>query len=178
MLPPSTFRVSSASHFVIVCSLSMCVLYPLLSLSTLPLTHHHLTPHFTQPFCHVLGILPFHPQTCQNSSLSSTLLSPPSTIIHAPIWCHGRSPSTGQRAACSPNGAPSGSCSACATTFSGLPSTLPRGGSWGSDQTSRKRQLLTSMLALVPVTLSNAPRNPGQLGCHVQLLSVSPSWRA
>jgi hypothetical protein len=34
------------------------------------------------------------------------------------------------------------------------------------------------MLVLLPVTLSNAPRMPGRLGLHAQLLFVSLSWIA
>ncbi len=63
------------------------------------------------------------PQTCHtpNPFHPSPLLSPQHyTIIHAPIWCRGRSPSTGPRAACSLSGIPSGSCSAYATTQFGL----------------------------------------------------------
>ncbi len=56
--------------------------------------------------------------------------------------------------------------------------TPPPGGRCGTDQSSRFRLILAPMLILLPVTCSNAPRTPGQPGCHDQLLSVSRSWRA
>ncbi len=90
-----------------------------------------LTPppkQITQPRCRTVGNT-FHLKPCHtpNPFHPSPLLSPqPYTIIHAPIWCRGRSPSTGPRAACSLSGIPSGSCSAYATTWSGLSSTPPR----------------------------------------------------
>ncbi len=109
----------------------------------------------THPPCHYPN--PFHPLP---------LLSPlPSTIIHAPIWCRGRSPPTGPRAPCSLNGTDSVSCSAYATTRSGLSPTFPPpGGCCGTDQICRSQLTLPPVLVLLPVTLSNAPRTPGQLG--------------
>ncbi len=96
--------------------------YPCCAPYTLPLGH---TP-VTYPPCHTPS--PFHPFT--------PLLLLPSTIIHASTWCRGRSPSTGPRAPCSLNGTNLGSCSAYATTRSGLSSTPPPGGCCELDQIS------------------------------------------
>jgi hypothetical protein len=135
--------VPSASHFLVVCSPSVlflppppqttqCVPHccsintsshsttlllnpilpnPLLLNSccapyTLPLGH---TP-VTHPPCHIPS--PVHPFTPS--------LSLPSTIIHAPIWCRGRSPSTVPRAPCSLNGTNTVSCSAYVLTSNRL----------------------------------------------------------
>jgi hypothetical protein len=73
----------------------------------------------THPPCHTPN--PLHPLPL--------LLPLPFTIIHAPIWCRGRSRSIGPRAACSLSEMPSGSCTAYATTRSGLSSTPPPGNS-------------------------------------------------
>ncbi len=55
----------------------------------------------------------------------------PSMTVHGPTWCRGRLRSAGLRALYSPNGMTSVSYSACATTHSGLSSTLPLGGDAG-----------------------------------------------
>jgi hypothetical protein len=85
----------------------------------------------TQPPSHCFTTIPhcFHLKPCHPPNFSLLFL-PPSPTIHAPSWCHGSLQSTGQRATYSPNGTPSGFCSACATTLSGseLSSTSPLGG--------------------------------------------------
>ncbi len=148
------------------------------------LLHHPLTqPNFTQPLLSNPCCSPYTiprgttPRTHQtwhtpNPFHPSPLLLPlPSTIIHAPIWCSGRSPIIGPRAACSLNGMPLGSYSVHAKTGSGLSSTRPLGDRCGTDQSSRL--ICRPMLALRPMMLSNAPRTRGQLGWHAQPLSVS-----
>jgi hypothetical protein len=52
------------------------------------------------------------------------------------------------------------------------------GGRCRPDQISWLRLILSPMLALLPVTFSNAPRMPGQLGWRVEPLSVSRFWIA
>jgi hypothetical protein len=126
----------------------MCT--PLLFYQHLFSLHHPLTqPHFTQPpviqpvLCAVHPTPRQHPVThplCHtpNPFHPLPLLLPlPSTIIHVPIWCRGRSPSTGPHAPCSLNGTDSVSCSAYATTRSGLSSTPPPVGCCGTDQIFR-----------------------------------------
>ncbi len=155
------------------------------------LNHPPTQPHFTQPLvtqpmlcavhptpgstpvthppCHSPN--PFHPFTL-------LLLHPPSTIIHAPIWCRGRSPSTGPRAPCSLNETNLVSCSAYATTRSGQSSTPPLGGVCGLDHIFRPQLTLPPVTVLLSVTPSIAPRPPGQPGWQSQLLSVQRSWIA
>ncbi len=111
-------------------------------LTTLPLNPILPNPLLPNPYCapyiQPLGSTPVTPPPCHppNLSIPSTPLSPPpSMIIHAPIWCRGRSPSTGPRAPCLLNGTNLVSYSVYATTRSGLSSTLPPGGSCGLDYT-------------------------------------------
>ena len=114
-VPPRSFT-NTFSHFTTLPILPNPLLpNPWCAPSTLPLGH---TP-VTYPPCHTPS--PFHPYT--------PVLPLPSTIIHAPTWCRGRSPSTGPRAPCSLNGTNLVSCSVYATTRSELSSTLPQGGS-------------------------------------------------
>ena len=95
--------------------------------------NHPLTqPHFTQPLvtqpilCAAHSTPRQHPCYSPTMSLSKPfnplypIITPiiPSTIIHAPIWCRGRSHSTGPRAPCSLNGTNLVTCSAYATTRS------------------------------------------------------------
>jgi hypothetical protein len=165
---PSTSRVSSASHFLVVCSPSVCVCL------SFPPTTHPTPPPPISPNPNVFTRArhePSHRKPCQTPNLSFPS-HPPSPTFHVPIWCPGNWPSTGQHAAYSPNETPSGSCSPSATTLSGLSSTLPLGGRLGRDQTSRSPLLLPSALTLLPGTLTNAPRKAGQRCWHVQLLSL------
>ncbi len=67
---------------------------------------------------------------------SPPLLPLPSTTIHAQTLCRGRLRLTGLRVPYSPNGMTSVSYSACATTQSGLSSTLLLEGRCGTDQNS------------------------------------------
>jgi hypothetical protein len=106
------------------------------------LNHPPTQPHLTQPLVTQPILCAVHPTPRQHPCYPPTMSlskpfsllypiitpSPPSTIIHAPIWCRGRSPSTGPRAPCSLNGNNLVSCSAYATTRSGLSSTPPPGG--------------------------------------------------
>ncbi len=106
------------------------------------LNHPPTQLHFTQPLVTQLILCAVHPTPRQHPCYPPTILChypnllipfiplspPPSTIIHAPISCRGRSPSTGPRAPCSLNGTNLVSCSAYATTRSGLSSTPPPGG--------------------------------------------------
>ncbi len=143
------FACSSASHFLVVCAPLSVVLSPATLNNKCVLHCCFINTFFTPPPSHPT---PFNSTPCYSTlPLGSTpvthlpchtpnpfhslplLLPPPSTIIHAPIWCRGRSPSTGPRAPCSLNGADSVSCSAYATTRSGLSSTPPLGGCCGPD---------------------------------------------
>ncbi len=149
---PSTYCVSYASHFLVVCLPSECCSYPpptinVYSTFVLP------TPFFTRPQSYstpfystpcyptrvvlltpypTLGTTPCTHQPCHTPNPSHPLpllLSLSSAIIHVPIWCRGRSRSIGPRAACSLNGIPSGSCWAYATTRGlGCPQHPPPGG--------------------------------------------------
>ena len=152
------------------------------TLSPNPSLPNPLLPNpYCAPYTQPLGSTPVtHPQ-CHPPNLSIPFipLSPlPSTIIHAPIWCRGRSPLTGPRAPCSLNGTNLVSCSAYATTRSGLSSTPPQGGGCGLDQIFRSQLPLPPGMVLLSVTPSNAPRQPGQPGWQSQLLSVRRSWIA
>jgi hypothetical protein len=102
----------------------------LFSLNHLPTQPHLPNPLLPNPYCapytQPLGSTPVTRPPCHSPNLfyPFTLLLPlPSTIIHAPIWCLGRSPSTGLRVPCSLNGTNLVSCSAYATTRSRLSST-------------------------------------------------------
>jgi hypothetical protein len=101
---------------------SVCVCFISQTNHPTPLSFYlHHTPIITRAIHE-----PFHRKPCQPPNL---LLSfyPPSLTTHAPTWCRGNLPSTGQRAAYSLNGTPLGSCSPSATTLSGLSSTPPLG---------------------------------------------------
>jgi hypothetical protein len=111
-------------------------------------------------------------------SPSPLLLPLPSTTIHTPTLCRERLRSTGLRTLYSPNGMTSVSCSVCATTQSGLSSTLLLEGCCGTDQNSLPLLPWVPMPTLLPVTLLNAPRTPGLPGSHVQHPSVQRSLRA
>ncbi len=91
---------------------------------------HHVNPLLPNPCCALHPIPrqhPCYPPTMSHSNPITPLLPLPSTIIHAPIWCRGRSLSIGLRAACLPNGMPTASYSAYATTRSGRSSNTPTG---------------------------------------------------
>ncbi len=141
------FACSSTSHFWLSAILLCVVLFPPQTINVYP------TVVLPTPFFHSTTLLlnpilpnPLLPNPCcapYTLSLGSTpvthppchppnhfhpltlILSLPSTIIHAPIWCRGRSPSIGPRAACSLNGMPSDSCSAYATTRQQLKRSRP-----------------------------------------------------
>ncbi len=81
------------------------------------------------PYTLPLGSTPVTHPPCHTPNPLTPLLLLPSTIIHALIWCRGRSLSIGPRAACSLNGMSRASYSAYATTRSGRSSTPPRGNS-------------------------------------------------
>jgi hypothetical protein len=117
---------------------------------------------------------PSHRKPCQPPNLPLPFYLP-SLTTHAPTWCPGNWPSTGQGAAYSSNGTPSGSCSPSTTTLSGLSSTPP-----GELLRARPNfpEPAAPALTLLPATLSNAPRTAGQRCWHVQPLSCWRSWIA
>ncbi len=80
-----------------------------------------------------------HNKSCHTPSPSPLSFPPPSMTVHGPTWCRGRLRSTGLRALYSPNRMISVSYSACATTQSGLSSTLLQEGRCGTDQSSLPR---------------------------------------
>jgi hypothetical protein len=81
------------------------------------------------PYTLPLGRTPrTHKPPCHSPNPSPLSFPPPSMTVHGPTWCRGRLRSIGLRALYSPNGMTSVSYSACATTQSGLSSTLPLGG--------------------------------------------------
>jgi hypothetical protein len=107
-----------------------CVLQPLLFYQHLFSLHHPLTqPHFTQPpvtqpvLCS-LHSTPRHHLGYPPTMSHSKPFSPLTPIITPTLHDHPRT-----NLACSPNGMPSGFCSAYATTRSGLSSTSPPGNS-------------------------------------------------
>ena len=117
-LPPTFW--SSARFFCV------CLFYLSPKQTTPPPSQFFLYLHHT-PIITRARHDPFHHKACQTPNLPLPF-HPPSLTTHAPTWCRGNWPSTGQRAAYSPNETPSGSCSSSATTLSGLSSTPPLGG--------------------------------------------------
>ncbi len=131
-----------------------------------------LFPHTVFTPC--LGTYP-HNKPCHTPNPSPLSFPPPSMTVHGPTWCRGRLQSTGLRALYSPNGMTSVSNSACATTQSGLSSTLVQERCCGTGQSSLPQLPWVPVIILLPVMFLNAPRTPGLPGSHAQRPSAPRS---
>ena len=138
-LPPTFW--SSARHMC-CCSppppqtTSKCVTHRCSINTCFPYTTLSLNPCYA-PYTLPLGRTPCpHNKPCHFPIPSPLSFPPPSMTVHGPTWCRGRLRLTGLRALYSPNGMTSISYSACATTQSGLSSTLLQEGCCGTDQSS------------------------------------------
>ncbi len=135
-----------------------------LPLGSTPVTHPPY--HSPNPF--------FHPFTL--------LLHPPSTIIHAPIWYRGRSPSINRsaRAVFAEWDQFGFLFGVCDDAVWAVLNTPPGGPLRARPDFPAPVALAASdgPAVLLSVTPSNAPRMPGQPGWQSQLLSVQRSWIA
>jgi hypothetical protein len=153
--------------------------------------NHSLTqPHFTQPLVTQPILCAVHPTPRQHPCYPPTMsLSKPfsplypiitPTLFHdhpRPIWCRGRSPSTGPRAVFAEWDQFGFLFDVCNDAVWAILNTPP--GSCGLDQIFRPQLTLPPVMVLLSVTPSNAPRPPGQPGWQFQLLSVQRScWIA
>ncbi len=152
-------------------------------LTTLPLNPILPNPLLPNPYCapytQPLGSTPVTHPPCHYPNLLIPFipLSPsPSTIIHAPIWCRGRSPSTGPRAVFAEWDQFGFLFSVCDDAVWAILNTPPGGVLRARPDFPAPADL--AVMVLLSVTPSNAPRPPGQPGWQSQLLSVQRSWIA